>query len=170
MLADDFSSNTVDHPARPGRWKVPPTPVEEGEVSGELRDVSGRFNLNNLVVGEDADEDAAAAFVRLLESVGVSTSDDPPRPSTCSTGWIPIRSRDSPATTSATGAGWRTRDSPTASFPPMKTNSSRYRGSTRSWWRDSVSFVAALPGPWLNVNTASAEVLHAMLPDLPWMR
>lgn len=29
-------------------------------------------------------------------------------------------------------------------------------------------FVAALPGPSkLNVNTASAEVLHAMLPDLP---
>ena len=169
VLADDFSSNTVDHLGETWAVKVPPTPVEEGEVSGELRDVSGRFNLNNLVVGEDADEDAAAAFVRLLESVGVSTSE-----ATAATlnllDWMDTDSvsrltrGDERSATGAAGA----RAIPPNGQLAHEDELVQVPGFDAQLVARLKPFVAALPGPSkLNVNTASAEVLHAMLPDLP---
>lgn len=78
VLEDDYrrgGANPVDYLGEEWAIKVPPTPVDEGEVSGEIEDWSGRFNLNSIVVsGQQVDKHQLAVFVRLLENVGVDNS------------------------------------------------------------------------------------------------
>lgn len=75
VLADDRMRTAVDHLKEPWAVRVPPTPVGEAEVGGEIQDWSGRFNLNNLAPDGKPDAAAGEAFVRLLEAVGVGTGE-----------------------------------------------------------------------------------------------
>lgn len=72
VLADDKKRSTVDHAAELWATPVPPIPVEEGEIGGEIVDLSGRFNLNNLAPQGKADDTAAAQFERLLVALGIA--------------------------------------------------------------------------------------------------
>jgi type II secretory pathway component PulK len=49
---DDGSKQ--DYPAERWATPIPPIPVEGGEVEGFVEDLQGRFNLNNLVTAEGA--------------------------------------------------------------------------------------------------------------------
>ncbi|MFQ6332670.1 type II secretion system minor pseudopilin GspK [Methylophilus sp. 3sh_L] len=72
VLADDFQNNAeIDHFGEAWAVRVPPTPVEEGQMSGELQDMSGRFNLNSLVAAEGPNAKNAEIFVKLLGLNGV---------------------------------------------------------------------------------------------------
>jgi general secretion pathway protein K len=54
-------------------WAVglPPTPVEQGMVSGNIQDLQGRFNINNLFYSDQAgQEEADKQLGRLLEMCG----------------------------------------------------------------------------------------------------
>ena len=74
VLSEDARTSQVDHLGEAWAVKVPPTPVEEGEVSGELQELSGRLNLNNLA-SDGADIIEVERFQRLLSLVGVADAD-----------------------------------------------------------------------------------------------
>jgi hypothetical protein len=75
VLAEDARGSTVDHLGEAWAVQVPPTPVEEGELAGEIRELSGRLNLNNLVQLDGPDALEIEQFQRLLASVGVGDAE-----------------------------------------------------------------------------------------------
>ncbi len=168
VLAEDARTTQVDHLGEAWAVKVPPTPVEEGEVSGELQDLSGRINLNNLV---QADILEVQQFQRLLGLVGVSDSealtltdalrdwldaDDEPRlPGGAESSWY---SAQTPARRPANGA------------LVAVSELTQVRGFSPDLVARLSPFVATLPGGTsntrINVNTAPAEVLAAAVEGL----
>ena len=51
VLSDDRRLSSVDHLGEPWALRMPPMPVENGELQGQIEDQQGAFNLNNLVSG-----------------------------------------------------------------------------------------------------------------------
>lgn len=66
VLSDDRRASSADHPGEAWALRLPPIPVENGELSGYLEDQQGAFNLNNLVKSGKIDAAQLAAFRRLL--------------------------------------------------------------------------------------------------------
>lgn len=175
ILADDFrreGNNHVDYLGEAWATKVPATPVDEGELSGEIEDLSGRFNLNSLIDSSgERNSTGMANFVRLLGEFAVSTSqaqqlannlaywEDTAAQSADS--FVPALSSNSPQPPNA----------PLIS-PDELTNVPGFDAELVERLRP---YVAALPTTVetgatavtaLNVNTASAEVLYAVMPAI----
>jgi general secretion pathway protein K len=74
VLSDDQRSNSVDHLGEPWALRLPPMPVENGELTGYIEDQQGRFNLNNLVKGGRVNLAQVANFQRLLSVLGLPTA------------------------------------------------------------------------------------------------
>lgn len=72
VLADDGMHTAVDHGREPWAIRVPPTPVGDAEVAGEIIDWSGRFNVNNLAPTGQPSLAALEQFERLLQALGES--------------------------------------------------------------------------------------------------
>ncbi len=66
ILQRDRERNETDHPNELWATVLPPIPVENGELAGRLADLQGRFNVNALVRGGEADAVAEARLRRLL--------------------------------------------------------------------------------------------------------
>lgn len=66
VLDDDRRTSSVDHLGEPWALRLPPVPVENGELAGFIEDQQGRFNLNNLVTGGKVSPAPLAQFQRLL--------------------------------------------------------------------------------------------------------
>ena len=49
VLSDDRRLGSVDHLGEPWALRLPPMPVDNGELSGYIEDRQGAFNLNNLI-------------------------------------------------------------------------------------------------------------------------
>ncbi|MCB1957373.1 MAG: type II secretion system minor pseudopilin GspK [Rhodocyclaceae bacterium] len=169
VLSDDAARTTVDHLGEPWAIRVPPTPVEDGEVSGELRDQSGLFNLNNLAPGGAASEEQQEAFVRLCGAVGIPGS-EATRVALTITDWIDadgvsrFTGGDEASVFAAEGASQRPPDAELAHVDEL----AAIPGVGADLIERLRPFVTALPAPsQVNANTASAEVLHAIVPDLP---
>ena len=73
VLGDDRRANDVDHLGEPWALRLPPMPVENGELAGYIEDQQGLFNLNNLVQGGKANLTQIAHFQRLLSALGLPT-------------------------------------------------------------------------------------------------
>ncbi len=140
----DRNRVSVDYLGEPWATRVPQIPVAGGEVGGQMFDEQARFNLASLP-RESADDDAAwQAYGRLLEALGL-----PPALAAA------LRARLSPSATP------RLILSGTGSLDGVP----GYSGPVLERLR---AFVTVLPetGTAVNVNTASAEVLAAMVPGL----
>src|SRR3954465_14143007 len=48
LLGDDRRVSSVDHLGEPWAMRLPPVPVENGELAGQIDDQQAAFNLNNL--------------------------------------------------------------------------------------------------------------------------
>ena len=72
LAADQRTSAKHDSLDEVWAQPTPPYPVEDGVVTGQLFDQSGRFNLNNLYHDGKADPVANALFGRLLVRAGLS--------------------------------------------------------------------------------------------------
>jgi general secretion pathway protein K len=72
FLGQDRRDNDIDHPGEDWATRLPPLPVEGGELIGALEDLQGRFNLNNLAQGGEAGNTARQRFERLLQSLQLS--------------------------------------------------------------------------------------------------
>ena len=64
ILAEDVRGGEVDHEKEIWTLKLPPVPIEGGEVIGAIDDRQGLFNLNNAVTN-------VAQFRRLLDALGL---------------------------------------------------------------------------------------------------
>jgi general secretion pathway protein K len=167
VLAEDARTSANDHLREIWATRVAPTPVEDGEVGGEIVDYSGYFNLNSLVANGAADAEQVEAYKRLLVVLGFARKDAESLAATL-VDWL-----DSDNNSEANGAEaeWYAE------------HGKRYRaangllvdvdelGLVRGYGDDVLSrlrsTVAALPeSAAINVNTASPEVLSAMIPNL----
>ena len=72
VLADDATSSSTDHDKEMWTLRLPPMPVENGEVTGVIEDRQGLFNLNNLVRNGTSSARDVAQFQRLLTILGLS--------------------------------------------------------------------------------------------------
>lgn len=168
VLAEDARGSTVDHLGEAWAVQVPPTPVEEGELAGEIREQSGRINLNNLVQADGPDLGEMDQFLRLLAILGVGDSqaldlraalldwldaDEEPRlPGGAESTWYGAQTPPR-----------RSTNGPLAAVAEL----AQVRGFTPELVARLTPFVAALPaGSRINVNTAPAEVLAAATPGL----
>lgn len=169
VLSDDAARTNVDHLGEPWGIRVPPTPVEDGEVSGELRDQSGLFNLNNLAPGGTASAEQGEAFVRLAMATGIGAAEAAAMAAAI-TDWIDAdgvslaSGADEASVFGAQGATQRPADAELAHVDEL----ADIPGVSAQALERLRPYVTAVPAPSpVNANTASAEVLHATLPGLP---
>jgi len=71
VLADDRRVSNVDHLGEPWALRLPPLPVENGELLGRIEDQQGAFNVNNLVSEGKVNVAQLAHFRRLLATLGL---------------------------------------------------------------------------------------------------
>ncbi|WP_374512460.1 type II secretion system minor pseudopilin GspK [Niveibacterium sp.] len=165
VLADDSRrSGDIDHLGETWAVKVPPTPVDEGEVSGEIEDLSGRFNLNNLAPNGVVDKDAVKQFARLLEVVGVGSAQATSMAIILG-GWIDAAQEDPSFYPQASDGSTTVKplNAPFVSADELS-NVPGFDAATIERLRPFVTALPASPARSLvNVNTASAEVLAATL-------
>ena len=164
VLSDDRARSSVDHLGEPWALWMPPMPVERGELTGNIEDQQGLFNLNNLVQDGKANMEQVATFKRLLALLDL--------PGTLASALIDWMDADS-AVESEDGA--EDEFYLALSLPYLAANRSLtdvaelarvrgYDGATRTRLRP---FVTALPGmTTINVNTARPEVLAAVVKGL----
>lgn len=69
FLADDRRDNEIDHNGEDWATRLPPLPVEGGQVQGFLEDLQGRFNLNSLNLSGEPGKLARERFERLLRQL-----------------------------------------------------------------------------------------------------
>jgi len=84
MLVRDRQNNQVDHLEEDWATMLPPIDVEGGRIAGQIEDLQGRFNLNNLVIdsppnpqgGQQAAEQVSQLDMdrlqRLLRALGLN--------------------------------------------------------------------------------------------------
>ncbi len=166
VLAEDArTAGTIDHYNEIWATRVPPTPVEEGEVGGELDELSGHFDINGLVRAGTVDQDQVAVFGRLLTEIGISPNTAAGL-TTALVAWIKSGAVAGGADSGAAGgimAGTKSTGALLVDVDELK----QAPGFTVELVNRLQPFVVALPttAP-LNVNTASAEVLAAVVPGL----
>lgn len=168
VLAEDARTTAVDHLSEPWAMKVMPTPVEEGEVGGEIIDYSGRFNLNNLLRGEALSTLNIARFKTLLQLLGVPDGEAAAQIESL-LDWLDADDQvRSPESAEATWYAAQTPARRPANAPLVTVDELLLvRGFSAALVARLRPFVAALPaGSTINVNTAPPEVLAAAIPGL----
>jgi general secretion pathway protein K len=164
VLLDDARNSSVDHRGEAWATRLPPVEAENYRIWGLIEDQEGRFNLNNLAVNGEIDTQQLAVFVRLLSTLRL-----PESLATAVADWIdaddlPFNadSVDSPYYTSLQ-APYRASNQALININELL----RVRGMDRNTLAMLRPFVTVLPSRTpVNVNTASPEVLVALVPGL----
>lgn len=165
MLFDDQrNSGEVDYAGEPWALRLPPIPFENGELVGRIEDQQGLFNLNNLVLNGRLDVTQYARFQRLLAILGL-----PGDLAGALADWIDADGIPQPAG-GAEDAYYRGLSHPylAANMPLTDMDElALVRGFDPGVRARLAPFATALPGTTaLNVNTAPAEVLAAVVDGL----
>jgi general secretion pathway protein K len=163
----DARTSGGDHLGEAWATRVAPTAVEDGEVSGEITDYSGYFNLNGLAPDGQVALIQVEALKRLLAQIGVP----PQQTAALAASLVDWLDTDSGAQTGGAETEWylaQGRRYQAANAPLVDVDELRL---VRGYDDDIVDrlrpFVVALPEAIpLNVNTASPEVLSATIPNL----
>lgn len=167
-LAEDAASSQIDHYGEFWAQDSAAFDLQESAVSSNVEDLSGRFDLNTLVTVQGIAPEQVAAYGRLLAELGVPAGAAEALASTLANH---LRQRLEAAAPSATGlAASPGPASPAkALVPPLLDirELSQIAGYSTELLNRLQPFVVALPvAAPLNVNTASPEVLAAVLPGL----
>ena len=164
VLSDDRRISGVDHLGEPWALRLPPMPVENGELVGKIEDQQGAFNVNNLVSEGKVNAAQLAHFRRLLATLSL-----PDALAYTLADWIDADSQPQPQG-GAEDEYYVALDPPylTANRPLIDVDElalvAGFDDSVRARLRP---YIAALPGPTaVNVNTASPEVLAAVIDGL----
>ena len=67
LLTDDRRMSSVDHLGEPWALRLPPVPVDNGELAGQIDDQQGSFNINNMARNGALSPAHLAQFRRLLQ-------------------------------------------------------------------------------------------------------
>jgi general secretion pathway protein K len=168
VLAADAKTSSLDHYNETWATRVPATPVEEGEVGGELDDISGRFDLNGVARTRGSDPEQVRAYSRLLVELGIPQSqaaaltDSLVAWNSTSLAQVARAGAEKASETGIMTAGKAVGVS-LVDIDELK----QVDGYTIDLVSRIKPFVAALPAATpLNVNTAPAEVLAAVIPRL----
>lgn len=162
-------TGNVDHLGEEWAITVPPMPIDEGQLSGKIQELSSRFNLNNLVSQGTVDPTQQAIFLRLLANLDIPAAqanalcdaiidwidpDEKPRPNGAETDWYSSHQQ--------------------TILPPQAPLLSvdellAVRGFTPALLDRLRPNVSALPqnADGINVNIAPAVVLSAYIDGLP---
>ncbi len=165
ILAEDGRNTAIDSLDEAWARPMMGLPVERAIVGGAIADAQSRFNLNNLVKdGARSDADFQAAR-RLFDTLGVE-----PGLVDAVVDWIDADSEPT-GNAGAEDSYYFSLPRPyrTANRPLMQLEELyRVRGFDARRIERLRPFVTALPARTpVNVNTASAEVLSALLPEIP---
>lgn len=165
-------------------WAKPILMPGSGQVDtpfeGQLEDEQGKFNLRNLVVDDQVDQEQVRAFERLCEQLGVAATVRARIVERVIAGYPRLLhpQRAGQASTSSTFDSGRST-SPDASDtlaptrPMLRTMQDllSVKGVTPALLETLAPYVTILPAnTWLNGNTASAAVLAAYVPGLSLQR
>ncbi len=164
VLYTDVQDNQIDHREEDWATQLPPMPVEGGQLAGAIEDFNARFNLNALYVNGQVNIVAVDAFRRLLGQLDVNTG-----VTEALIDWMDEDDNqhfpDGAEDTLYLGLEqpYRVANGPLLSSSELML----LHNMTAEDFAKLAPFVAALPGAALvNVNTASAEVLQAMIPGI----
>jgi len=164
VLADDRRVSNVDHLGEPWALRLPPMPVENGELVGQIEDQQGLFNVNNLVSDGKVNVAQLAHFRHLLAILGL-----PDTLAYTLVDWIDTDNLPQPQG-GAEDAYYLALDRPylTANQPLIDvTELALVSGYDVSVCARLRPYVTALPGSTaVNVNTAPPEVLAAVVEGL----
>ncbi len=165
LLRDDLADSNTDHLGEFWAQDLPVLPIEsdtiQGTLFGELEDLQGRFNINNLVDGSGVvDEEALAQFQRLLTVLDVD-----PRLAGIAADWIDA-DLDAGFPDGAEDPIY------TGFVPPYRapnlqittiTELAALDGMDKATFDILAPHITALPrGTKINVNTATAAVLQSL--------
>jgi len=164
VLSDDRRLSNVDHLGEPWALRLPPMPVENGELVGKIEDQQGLFNVNNLVSNGKVNVAQLEHFRRLLATLGL-----PDALAYTLVDWIDDDSEPQPQG-GAEDTYYLALDPPylTANRPLIDVAElalvSGFDVNVRARLHP---YVTALPGfTAVNVNTTSPEVLAAVVDGL----
>ena len=164
LLADDRRLGNVDHLGEPWALRLPPLPVENGELVGQIEDQQGAFNLNNLVTQGKINVAQLAHFRNLLATLGL-----PDQLADALADWIDEDGQPQPRD-GAEDAYYLALDPPyVAANRPLidVAELALVRGFDDNVRARLRPYVTALPGlAAVNVNTAPAEVIAAVIDGL----
>jgi general secretion pathway protein K len=165
ILVQDLRGGPVDSLDEAWAKPIAALPVERAIVSGALADEQGKFNVNNLLEGTRRSNADAAAFGRLLASLGLA-----PELTDALVDWIDPDS-DLSSGNGAEDPYYLSLPRPyRAANQPMVQVEELYRvkGFDAATVARLRPYVSALPTrTTLNINTASAAVIAAVLPEVP---
>jgi general secretion pathway protein K len=164
VLSDDLLVSTADHSGEPWALVLPEMPVENGSLLGHIEEQQGKFNLNNLLHDGSIDVVQLAAFRRLLVLLQL-----PPVLAATLADWVDADNEPQPEG-GAEDAYYQALPVPLrASNRALQdiaelADIAGFDAAVRTRLRP---YVTALPGfTALNANTASAEVLAAVVAGL----
>jgi general secretion pathway protein K len=164
MLTEDAKNQDTKFQTLLLSGELPAVPVEYGAASVAMIDLQGRFNLNNLVPGGKLSQPDVDAFRRLLQSLDLQ-----PDLANAVVDWIdpdgettfPGGAED--ADYLALNPPYRAANQPLFDVDELV----RVKGFDADAVNRLRPFVTALPAPsQVNLNSASPEVLSALLPKL----
>ncbi|WP_124951699.1 type II secretion system minor pseudopilin GspK [Sulfuriferula thiophila] len=164
LLSDDRRVSNVDYLGEAWALRLPPIPVENGSLTGQIEDQQGKFNLNNLVKDGKVNLAQLASFKRLLSILSL-----PPTLADAAADWIDTDSEAQPQG-GAEDAYYLALPQPylTANRPLIDiAELALVRGFDDGVRERLRPYVSALPVfTAVNVNTASPEVLAAEIDGL----
>ena len=135
ILQEDAAHGTLDFLGEPWSYPLPPTPIANGSIEGQIEDAQGRLNLNNVSLDGTAGAAERTRLAQLFASKGLDA---------------------------------KMLGGVAAIAPLVRTaEMTLVRGVSPEAWAALDPDIAALPeGTTLNINTANADVISAVLPDL----
>lgn len=164
VLLDDARNSSVDHRGEVWATRLPPVEAEGYRMWGVMDDQEARFNLNNLVRGGEVDVQQLEILVRLLQALRL-----PENLAYAIADWMDAD--DVPFGEQGVESDYYAGlPSPylAANHPIVRVNELlRVKGVTPQVVAALRPYVTALPTATpINVNTASAELLTALVPGL----
>lgn len=161
ILRQDLEESDTDHLGEIWASDLPALPIDGGEVYGEIQDLQGRFNINNLV-GDDGnvDEEALEQFQRLLTALGLD-----PRFAGIAADWIDA-DQDASFPDGAEDAIYTGITPPYRAANQLISNAAELaalEGMDKATMDVLLPHIVALPGHTeINVNTATGPVLQSL--------
>jgi len=165
ILHQDLEDSPTDHLGEIWASELPGLPLDNGEVFGDIEDLQGRFNVNNLVDNNgEVDEESLEQFRRLLNALDLD-----PRFAGIAADWIDTN-RDPLFPDGAEDSIYTGMLPPYRSANQALTSVSELaalEGMDRPTYVILEPHIAALPGrTGINVNTATPAVLQSLDPNL----